>query len=57
MNIKWIEQKSKLKMKFKTLTDQDLKIVDGKQAEMFLRLQIKLGKTKEQLQAIILALD
>jgi uncharacterized protein YjbJ (UPF0337 family) len=52
----WNEQKGKLKQKFATLTDNDLLFVEGKKDEMFGRLQIKLGKTKEQLQAIIAAL-
>ena len=49
----WNEQKGKLKQKFATLTDNDLLFVDGKKDEMFGRLQIKLGKTKEELQRII----
>jgi uncharacterized protein YjbJ (UPF0337 family) len=52
----WNEQKGKLKQKFATLTDNDLMFADGKKDEMLGRLQIKLGKTKEQLHAIIAAL-
>ena len=52
----WNEQKGKLKQKFATLTDNDLMYADGKKDEMLGRLQIKLGKTKEQLHAIIAAL-
>jgi uncharacterized protein YjbJ (UPF0337 family) len=52
----WNEQKGKLKQKFAILTDNDLLFVEGKKDEMFGRLQIKLGKTKEQLHAIIAAL-
>ncbi len=49
----WNLQKSKLKQKFATLTDQDLTYVDGKKDEMFAKLQTKLGKTKEELQKIM----
>ena len=49
----WNEQKGKLKQKFAVLTDNDLMYEEGKQDEMFGRLQIKLGKTKEELHKII----
>lgn len=52
----WNEQKGKLKMKFAILTDNDLMFAEGKQDEMFGRLQMKLGKTKEELHKIIAAL-
>jgi uncharacterized protein YjbJ (UPF0337 family) len=52
----WNEQKGKLKQKFATLTDNDLTFVEGKKDEMLGRLQIKLGKTKEELKTIISAL-
>jgi len=52
----WNEQKGKLKQKFAVLTDNDLMFADGKKDEMFGRLQIKLGKSKEELQRIISAL-
>jgi uncharacterized protein YjbJ (UPF0337 family) len=52
----WNEQKGKLKQKFALLTDDDLMFEEGKKDEMFGRLQIKLGKTKEQLHEIINAL-
>ncbi len=52
----WEEQKGKLKQKFATLTDNDLLFTEGKKDEMLGRLQIKLGKTKEQLHNIIAAL-
>ena len=55
-NGKWNEQKGKLKQKFAMLTDNDLMFIDGKKDEMLGRLQIKLGKTKEQLHSIIEAL-
>ena len=52
----WDEQKGKLKQKFAALTDNDLLFVEGKKDEMMGKLQIKLGKTKEELHKIIQAL-
>jgi uncharacterized protein YjbJ (UPF0337 family) len=48
--------KRKLKKKFAVLTDNDLLFKDGKKDEMLGKLQVKLGKTKEQLQTIISSL-
>lgn len=52
INDSWEEQKEKLKQKFAKLTDNDLLYIDGKKAEMMGRLQIKLGKSKEELSKI-----
>jgi uncharacterized protein YjbJ (UPF0337 family) len=52
----WNEQKGKLKQKFAILTDNDLMFAEGKKDEMLGKLQIKLGKTKEELFRIIAAL-
>jgi uncharacterized protein YjbJ (UPF0337 family) len=49
----WNETKGKLKQKFAMLTENDLLLVEGKQDEMLGRLQVKLGKTKEELNKII----
>lgn len=49
----WNEQKGKLKQKFAILTDDDLMLIEGKKDELFGRLQIKLGKTEEELQRIM----
>lgn len=49
----WEEQKGKLKQKFAALTDNDLLFAQGKKEEMLGRIQIKLGKTKEELFKII----
>lgn len=49
----WNEQKGKLKQKFAVLTDNDLMYEKGKKDEMLGKLQIKLGKSKEELQKII----
>jgi uncharacterized protein YjbJ (UPF0337 family) len=45
----WNEQKGKLKKQFAELTDNDLMFEEGKKDEMLGKLQIKLGKTKEEL--------
>ena len=52
-NGNWDEQKGKLKQKFAMLTDNDVLLLEGKKDEMLGRLQIKLGKTKDELQKII----
>ncbi|CAN5893575.1 hypothetical protein BH11BAC7_BH11BAC7_11090 [soil metagenome] len=52
----WNEQKGRLKQKFALLTDNDLLFAEGKKDEMLGKIQIKLGKTKEELAAIIAAL-
>lgn len=49
----WEEQKGKLKQQFAKLTDNDLLFVEGKKDEMMGKLQIKLGKSKEELHEII----
>ena len=49
----WNEQKGKLKQKFALLTDNDLMFEEGKKDEMLGRLQVKLGKTKEDLHKMI----
>lgn len=52
----WAELKIKLKAKFIILTDTDLKYQAGKKEEMLAKVQVKLGKTKDELAAIIAAL-
>ena len=49
----WNERKGKLKQKFSFLTDNDLMFEEGKKEEMIGKLQVKLGKTKEELLKII----
>ncbi len=48
----WNELKGKLKQKFAVLTDNDLMFEEGKKEEMMGKLQIKLGKTKEEMEKI-----
>lgn len=45
----WSEAKGKLKQKYATLTDDDLAFVEGKEEELYGRLQQRLGKTKEEI--------
>jgi uncharacterized protein YjbJ (UPF0337 family) len=52
----WNEQKGKLKQKFAALLDNDLMFENGKKEEMFGKLQIKLGKTREELLKLIASL-
>ncbi|NTW24902.1 MAG: general stress protein CsbD [Lentimicrobium sp.] len=49
----WNEKKNKLKEKFGYLFDNDLLFDEGKKEEMLLKLQLKLGKTREELIRII----
>ncbi len=49
----WEIQKGKLKQKFAELTDNDLMFLDGKKDEMLGKIQVKLGKTKEELRSIL----
>lgn len=45
----WNEIKGKLKQKYANLTDDDLLFAEGKEEELFGRLQQRLGKTKDEL--------
>ena len=49
----WNEQKVKLKQRFAWLTDTDFLFAPGKKDEMLDKLQLKLGKSREELQLII----
>lgn len=49
----WKETKAKLKQRFALLTENDLLFVNTKEEELFGRLQIKLGKTKDEIRKII----
>jgi uncharacterized protein YjbJ (UPF0337 family) len=50
---RWNEQKGKLKKMFAILTDDDLLFEESKKDEMLGRLQIILGKSKEELHRMI----
>lgn len=52
----WSERKEKLRQKFAFLTDNDLIFEEDKTEEMITKLQIKLGKSKDELRRIIATL-
>ena len=45
----WNQIKGKLKQKYGQLTDDDLRFAEGKEEEMWGRLQEKTGRTKREL--------
>jgi uncharacterized protein YjbJ (UPF0337 family) len=49
----WKKTKGRLKQKFAALTNNDTLLWEGKKDEVIGRLQIELGKTKEELMKII----
>jgi uncharacterized protein YjbJ (UPF0337 family) len=49
----WHETKEKLKKKFAKINDNDLLFEEGKQEDVVKKLQIKLGKSKEEILKII----
>lgn len=49
----WTEQKNRIKAKFLILTDAGLNHTDEKKDEILKKLQIKFGKTKDELLKII----
>jgi uncharacterized protein YjbJ (UPF0337 family) len=53
INMNWSKQKDKLKERFAILTENDLKFEESQKDEMLGKLQIKLGKSKEELQLIM----
>ena len=53
VKINWDEQKGKLKQKFAILTNNESMLLEGKKDEILGRLQVELGKTKEELEKII----
>ncbi len=53
----WNEAKVKLKQKFDMLTESDLLFAEGKQDELLVRLQTKLGRTKVEVHRLITELS
>ena len=49
----WNVEKEELKQRFARLTNDDLLNGETMNEEMFLRLQVKLGKTKEELHHLL----
>ena len=52
----WSEQKIKLMKKYPNLTEKDVYYVEGKEDEMIVRIQTKLGKTRDEVRKIIASL-
>lgn len=52
-NGNWNELKGRLKQQFAELTGDDLLYAEGEKEKMIGKLQLKLGKTREELQSII----
>lgn len=50
----WNQTKGKLKQKFADLTDDDLLYEEGKEDELYGRLQKRLGKTREEIDQLLL---
>ncbi len=50
---KWNELKGKLKQQYADLTDDDLLYVEGKEVELYGRIQQKVGKSKEEIKKLI----
>ncbi len=53
MKDNWDIQKAKLKKKYPSLTDSDLRYDEGKKGAMWEKVQIKLGISKEELRKIV----
>ncbi|MGX5818035.1 CsbD family protein [Chitinophaga lutea] len=49
----WNEIKGKLKQQYADLTDDDLLYTEGKEDELYGRLQKKLGKSKDEVKKLI----
>lgn len=49
----WNELKGKLKQQYANLTDNDLLYVEGKEDELYGRLQKSLGKSKDEVNELI----
>ena len=50
---KWNELKGKLKQKYADLTDDDLLFVEGKEDELYGRMQQRVGTSKDEVKKII----
>jgi uncharacterized protein YjbJ (UPF0337 family) len=53
MKGKWNELKGKLKKKYAELTDDDLLYVEGKEEELYGKIQQRVGKTKSEVKKMI----
>ena len=52
----WLELQTKLKAKYPELTDTDLEYQETKEQDMLRMVEYKLGKSKEEMQKIIIKL-
>jgi uncharacterized protein YjbJ (UPF0337 family) len=52
----WDKKKEKLKERFPNITEEDLRYREGKEKEMIEMLGYKLGKSKQELLNIIVAI-
>jgi len=50
---RWNQIKGKLKQQYADLTDDDLLFEEGKEEELYGRLQQKTGKTKEAIRDLV----
>ncbi len=49
----WNELKGNIKQKYAQLTDDDLTYAEGKEDELYGKMQQRLGKTKDQVRDIV----
>lgn len=49
----WKEKKGKLKQKYAKLTDDDLRYAEGKEEELYGRIQKRLGVSKREARNIV----
>ena len=49
----WKVLKGKVKQEYAEVTDDDLKYVEGKEDELMGRIQMKIGKSKEEVNEFI----
>ncbi|HRE76964.1 MAG TPA: CsbD family protein [Flavobacterium sp.] len=49
----WNELKGKLKQQYADLTDDDLLYVEGKEDELYGRIQQRVGKSKDEVKKMI----
>lgn len=49
----WEETRTKLVKLFISLADEDLTYTDGKQEELWAKIQFKVGKTKSEIQYML----
>jgi uncharacterized protein YjbJ (UPF0337 family) len=53
----WNQAKGKLKSAYAQLTDDDLLLEEGKEDELYGRIQKKLGKSRDEVRKLIEDLD